>query len=194
MRPSHTIVARLFVQDIRSGLKYDDLMRRYHLTEVQLNRALQKLIDAGILTESQVSELGPRRRGKPDERKVARDLRRLMATHRITLVELLSVIEKMRGSRSLGQDGSDDLTIGRARKRKRTINAREFAEDVQLGMDLANLMAKYRLTEKQIDEVIDKLIGAKLLTEAEIYDRTVPIDTTLFKAMGDAQNAIDELE
>jgi len=169
-------------------------MGKYRVNEVQLNRVLQKLIDDGVLSEAEVSKLGPRRRGRPNEREVARDLRRLMAAHRITLRELLSLLHRMRHAKSLADPADDDLTVGRVKKIRRKINAREFAEDVQLGMDRSNLMTKYGLATDQIDEVIDRLVEAKLLTEAEIYDRSVPIDTRIFKAMAEAQKAVDRVE
>jgi len=194
MKPRRTIIAGDFVRDVHSGLNYDQLMGKYRVNEVQLNRVLQKLIDDGVLSEAEVSKLGPRRRGRPNEREVARDLRRLMAAHRITLRELLSLLHRMRHAKSLADPADDDLTVGRVKKIRRKINAREFAEDVQLGMDRSNLMTKYGLATDQIDEVIDRLVEAKLLTEAEIYDRSVPIDTRIFKAMAEAQKAVDRVE
>lgn len=80
-----------------------------------------------------------------------------------------------------------------ARPKHRRINVREFAEDVQLGLDDNNLMLKYDLNPNQLSIVLQRLLETNLLSEAELYNRLIKADTLVIGAITDAQKAIDEL-
>ncbi len=79
------------------------------------------------------------------------------------------------------------------KRKQRRINVREFAEDVQLGLDDNNLMLKYDLNQNQLSIVLQRLLETNLLSEAELYNRLIKADTMVIGAITDAQKAIDEL-
>ena len=182
------------IQDIRSGWDSDRIMTKYDLSVAQLNRTLQKLVTAEIVSESDIRHLVVRQNRQVRLNEFARDLRRLMAQYGITPKEAEGLLANSWGSEPADESDAGDLTVAVNRKKKRRINARELAEDIQLGLDHANLLTKYGLTESQLEMVIQRLIRAGLLSEAEVYDRSVPFDTQLIQAQAEAQAAIDELE
>ncbi len=194
------ISAKKFVKDLRDGLTNSRLMEKYNLTREQLNRAFQQLIDGNVMTGTEVADLTARRHSTVDVRAFAADFqagmaaRELMHKYSLNPADYYSMMDKARRVRPVPEAPRDEVTVQVRQNAKRRINAREFAEDVQLGMDHHNLMEKYDITEIQLEKVLDKLIEARLLTEAEVYDRTVPFDTQLMQAQLVAQASIDELD
>ncbi len=96
--------------------------------------------------------------------------------------------------RDAAQGKAGAMPDGKKKPDQHKINAREFAEDVQLGMDYENLTTKYGLTEDQVAKVIDRLIRTGLLTEVQVYDRSAGTDTQMVTAITRAQQAIDEID
>jgi uncharacterized protein (DUF433 family) len=189
-----------FVDDIRDGLTNDQMMEKYYLSQEQLNRTFQQLIDRKAMSSSELDGLMMRRRSTVDARVFAADLeagvdpKSLMKKYNLNPADYYSMLEKARAVEPVPEAGREEVTVQVRQHNKRRINAREFAEDVQLGMDHDNLMTKYDITPNQLDSVLRKLVSARLLTEAEVYDRTVPFDTQLMEAQQIAQASIDELE
>jgi uncharacterized protein (DUF433 family) len=182
------------IKDIRSGLDHQQLMNKYSLSLTQFNRTLQKLVNAQMVTKSDIKHLIVKKKREVRLDDFARDLRQLMIKYGISAKQAQSLLHKVRESQLVDESDTGELTVAVHKKKKRRINAREFAEDIQLGLDNANLMMKYHLSENQLETVVHRLIDAKLLTEAEVYDRSVPFDTQLIEAEVVAQAAIDELD
>jgi hypothetical protein len=61
------------------------------------------------------------------------------------------------------------------------------------GMDDVSLMVKYDLSERQLEQVFQKLIDADFITSLELWERSRMSDTQITKAFVEAQKAIDEL-
>ncbi|MEW6347525.1 MAG: hypothetical protein AB1646_00555 [Thermodesulfobacteriota bacterium] len=189
-----------FLADVRQGLDNAELKRKYGLTQDQLNRAFQKLIDLKAMTPEELRSLTDRKHTTMVLRSFAADLvsgmaPETMATkYSLNWAEYYGMVEKARELPTVPEPGIEEVTVDARKSRKRRINARELAEDFQLGMDYENLMAKYEVSEKQLDSCLKRLIEAKFLTEAEVYDRTVPFDTQLMEAQKVAQASIDELD
>jgi uncharacterized protein (DUF433 family) len=200
MAKSQLIRVKQFVNDLRDGLTNAHLMQKYNLSQEQLNRTFQQLIDRKAMSESELRSLAMRRRSTVDVRVFAADLeagmdrQSLMTKYRLNSDDYHTMVRKARAVKPVPASGHDEVTVHVRQHRKRRINAREFAEDVQLGMDHNNLITKYDITPNQLDLVLKKLVASKLLTEAEVYDRTVPFDTQLLQAEQIAQASIDELE
>ncbi|MEW6348663.1 MAG: hypothetical protein AB1646_06345 [Thermodesulfobacteriota bacterium] len=79
-------------------------------------------------------------------------------------------------------------------KAKITIRVREILDDIGLGMDDGNLMSKYRLTPALLEKVLDKLVGAGLITDEDLRERAALTDTQVTRAFLDTQRALDELD
>jgi hypothetical protein len=62
---------------------------------------------------------------------------------------------------------------------RRTINAKEIVKDVRSHMTDAWLMDKYRLSARGLQSVLDKLLGAKLITQAEHAWRPMDYEDTV---------------
>lgn len=56
MLPKRAIKATEVVDDILSGMKDDDLMRRYGLTPDELDSVLRHLLDSDLMTWNQLQE------------------------------------------------------------------------------------------------------------------------------------------
>ena len=194
MGKQRQINAGQIIKDIRSGWNHQQLMDKYALSLTQFNRTLNKLVNAELVAKSEISHLFVKKDREVKLGDFARDLRQLMIKYGITAKEAQSLLHKVRQSQLVDESDAGDMTVAVHKKVKRKINAREFAEDIQLGLDNANLMMKYRLTELQLDAAIKRLIEAKLLSEAEVYDRSVPFDTQLIEAEVAAQAAMDEID
>lgn len=59
------------------------------------------------------------------------------------------------------------------------ISAGDFVKDLRLQMTDAELMDKYRLSAKGLKSVLDKLLEAKLITQAEHDWRPVDYEDTV---------------
>ncbi len=200
MAKTRFIRTQEFVADVRRGLNNSELMGKYVLTQDQLNRAFQKLINSKAMTSQELRGLAERKHSTVDVRAFAADLQSgldpqsLAEKYSLNWAEYYGMVEKAREVPTIPEPGVEEVTVEVRKTRKRRINARELAEDFQLGMDYDNLLVKYDITEKQLDLCLKRLIEARLLTEAEVYDRTVPFDTQLMEAQKVAQASIDELE
>jgi predicted transcriptional regulator len=78
--------------------------------------------------------------------------------------------------------------------KKRTINAKALARDVDAGMGDTLLMEKYRLSTKQLESVLRRLVDADLISHLQLYERTRLSDTQVTRAFVEAQQAIKELD
>ncbi len=147
MKQTRFIDSRQFIADIRSGLGSDKLMGKYDLTQSQFNRTLQKVIDSKMLSESEVMRLKAPKQRQVNLEELAGDVKELLRKHRLTLNEFGKLMDRIRNSSLLTDTTVHEVMVRPHKKEpKRKINAMEFAEDIQLGMDHGNLMIKYNLT------------------------------------------------
>jgi hypothetical protein len=77
---------------------------------------------------------------------------------------------------------------------KRTIHAKKVARDVHAGMGDTLLMKKYKLSAKQLEGILRKLVDADLISHLQLYERTSLSDTQITKAFVEAQLAVRELD
>ncbi len=115
----------------------------------------------------------------------------------LTINQLHSVYSKLMHAGALTEDEvrQRHRNIGKTPpKRKRQIDAREFVEDVQLGMDDQNLMLKYDLSDRQLESLFKQLVASRVFSEAELYNRSLLADTQTSEAIRHAQQAVDELD
>jgi hypothetical protein len=79
------------------------------------------------------------------------------------------------------------------RKPKRTVRAADVAADVIQGVRDPELMSKYRLTSRQLEVLLGKLVAKGLLTRAQMDQRADLTDTAVTKAFVETNRSIAEL-
>ncbi len=84
-------------------------------------------------------------------------------------------------------------TQNETRKPKRTVRAADVAADVIQGVRDPELMSKYRLTSRQLEVLLGKLVAKGLLTRAQMDQRTDLTDTAVTKAFVETNRSIAEL-
>jgi hypothetical protein len=73
------------------------------------------------------------------------------------------------------------------------IKAREIAADVHSGLGDTVMMQKYRLSAKQLEGVLRKLVEVDLISYMQLYERTSLSDSQITKAFVDSERAQEEL-
>jgi uncharacterized protein (DUF433 family) len=68
------ILAEDITRDIRSGLNFGELMEKYRVTERQLDRVIRRLVNLGMIRESETSSVGKPTR-KLSATNIVKDLR-----------------------------------------------------------------------------------------------------------------------
>jgi hypothetical protein len=74
------------------------------------------------------------------------------------------------------------------------IKVKEFVADIRAGMDDPTLMRKYGLSEKELENVFQKLVEVDFITNVELWERARLSETGITKAYLEAQRAVDELD
>ncbi len=74
------------------------------------------------------------------------------------------------------------------------VKAKKVVRDIHAGMNDVLLMEKYHLNPKQLQQVLEKLVEADLITHMQLYERTQLSETTITKAFVETANAISELD
>lgn len=62
---------------------------------------------------------------------------------------------------------------------KRKIDGQEFINDIRAGMSDTELMEKYALSSRMLESLFRRLLNAKLVNPAEIYERSPYEETTI---------------
>ncbi len=68
---------------------------------------------------------------------------------------------------------------------KRKIKARALAGDIANGLGDEELMERYKLTPRQLEDVLSRLVEAGYITEKQLYERTTLSDSIVTKAFVD---------
>ena len=72
----------------------------------------------------------------------------------------------------------------------RTINGKEFAEDILSGMTDSEMIQKYGLTLQGFDRVLEYLVDAGLITKGEQLERQNVSDSQIFRAFVESSEDI----
>ncbi len=64
-------------------------------------------------------------------------------------------------------------------KNKRGINAKAVVQDIRSGMTDGDLMERYRLSAKGLRSTFQKLLAARLITQAEYGNRLTDYEDTI---------------
>lgn len=67
----------------------------------------------------------------------------------------------------------------------RKISARQIRGDIRLGLNDIELMNKYDLTSKQLEEILRQLVEVGVITHMELFERTRLSETQITKAFVD---------
>jgi hypothetical protein len=77
---------------------------------------------------------------------------------------------------------------------KRKLQAKLVVQDINDGLNDSQLMEKYTLTPKQLEQVLRQLLEQDKITHMQLYERTQLSDTQITKAFMDTNQAIHELD
>jgi len=72
----------------------------------------------------------------------------------------------------------------------RTINGKEFAEDILSGMTDSEMIQKYGLTLQGFDRVLEYLVDAGLIAKGEQLERQNVSDSQIFRAFVESSEDI----
>ena len=73
---------------------------------------------------------------------------------------------------------------------KRKINAHEIVSDIRAGLSSADLMQKYMLHPKQLNELLQRLRGQGLITRWQMFDLTTLSDSAVMQAFSKYEYSI----
>ena len=73
------------------------------------------------------------------------------------------------------------------------IKAAEFIRDFRSGMGDHALMAKYELTQGQLDRLFDELSRRNLISDSQVEDRLDITDSQITRAFVEAKEGSEEL-
>lgn len=135
--------------DVRSGMTDAELMVKYQLAARGLLSLFAKLVDAKLITIEEVERRMPGFMGSA-----------FLSTER-------------------EQDAWKIRRWKPAEKTGQPVNARTAVADVRSGMSDSDLMHKYKLTSRGLQNLFDQLIGAKLITKQELDQRNAAVDSTV---------------
>lgn len=82
----------------------------------------------------------------------------------------------------------------RPKKTKRKVKAGKVVQDLVDGMSDPELMDKYNLSERQLERLLQQLVGKGLITQRQIDERLNMDDTQVTRAFDDTRRSIEELE
>ncbi|MEW6137367.1 MAG: hypothetical protein AB1733_03970 [Thermodesulfobacteriota bacterium] len=140
------------LHDVRSGMSDAELMAKYQLAARGLQSLFAKLVDAGLITLQELERRMP------------------------------GFMQSASLSGGGGASASDTWTIRRRRlneKAGQPVSAKEAVADIRAGMSDSDLMHKFKLTSRGIQDLFDQLIAAKLITRKEIDQRNSSMDSTV---------------
>ncbi len=138
--------------DVRLGLSETELMDKYQLAAKGLQSLLTKLVASGLITEEELE------------------------WHLPGFMQSASLSEEP------GLSGVDEWKIRRTRLGEGTgqvIRAVDAISDIKAGMTDSELMEKYRLSSKGLQDLFEQLVKAKLVAPTEIERRMPTVDKTV---------------
>jgi uncharacterized protein (DUF433 family) len=143
---------RAAIADVRSGMSDTELMDKYQLAAKGLQSLLTKLV----------------------------------ASQLITIEELEQRMPEFMQSASLSEDpANSDSEAWKIRRTKpgegsgQSIRATDAVAAIKAGQSDSQLMEKYRLSSKGLQDLFDKLVKAKLVTRDEVDRRMPTMDQTV---------------
>ena len=135
--------------DVRSGMTDAELMEKYNLAAKGLQSLFAKLIETELIT---LEELERRMPGFMESA--------LLATDR---EQEAWKIRRRKPSKKSGQ----------------VVGAREAVSDIKSGMSDSDLMHKYKLTSRGLQDLFDQLIAADLIGRMDLEQRNAAADSTV---------------
>lgn len=138
--------------DVRSGLSETELMNKYQLAAKGLQSLLTKLVASKLMTQDELE------------------------WHLPGFMQSASLSEEP------GYGGAGDWKIRRTRLGEGTgqvVRAADAIADIKAGMSDSELMDKYRLSSKGLQDLFEQLVKAKLVAPTEIERRMPAVDKTV---------------
>jgi hypothetical protein len=146
------IKAKEAVADIRSGMDDASLMEKYHLSAEGLQSLFDKLVTGGFIDLSDIARRLPGYLG-------------------------VVAITECAPARRTGEAIASTPPL--KTKSPPLINVQEAARDIRWGIEDPAIMEKYRLSPRELRGLLDKLLSAGLITQADLDRRHFLNDHTV---------------
>ncbi len=143
---------RAALADVRSGLSETELMDKYQLAAKGLQSLLTKLVASELITQEELER------------------------------HLPGFMQSARLSEESGRAGGEDWKIRRTRpgeKPGQVVRAADAIADIKAGMTDSELMEKYRLSSKGLQDLLEQLVKAGLVAPTEVERRMPTVDQTV---------------
>jgi len=147
------IPAGLAVEDVRSGMDDSDLMRKYNVSPKGLRSLFTKLVQAGLIEQSEIDERIPAFVGTV-----------------ILSEDLLAPTRDM---------PVQTITIPPVTQTPPKISAREALQDIKSEMSDLALIEKYKLSAKGLESLFRKLTERGLVDQSELDRRLASFEATV---------------
>jgi len=147
------IRVREALADLRAGMKDAELMEKYNLAAKGLQSLFAKLVAAGMITMEEIEQRMP---GLMQSATISEDVQNLAEGE----------AWRLRRTRPGEQTGQ-------------LIRAGDAVADVKSGMSDTQLMEKYRLSSRGLQDLLDKLVDKRLIALEEVERRTETMDSTV---------------
>ena len=184
-RKARKIKATDLINDIIAGVVDPQLMSKYNLSASQLEALLQRLVDKGAShTKAQI------------------DARVNLEDTSITkaFVETQRSMQELDYAETMSVDPVEALAAVKKavapppQPPKPKIKAKQFVKDVEARMSDPQLMMKYRLDERQLNSLFQRLVDLGMLSVELLYNRTSISETSITKAFVEVYASLQELE
>lgn len=176
------IKANDLVIDIKAGLSDPQLMNRYDINSRQLEYLLHQLVDKGVVSQSQIEA-----RAKLADTSITR-----------AYVETSQSIQEL-------DDGPEPTAYPDQphhkppqAKGKITVKAGDIVRDLRAGLSDPEIVAKYGMTDRQLEFIFSKLVDSGRIGVEEFYNRATsspsPSHSSITRAFVDVYQSLQELE
>ncbi|MFH1113140.1 MAG: Ran-binding zinc finger domain-containing protein [Pseudomonadota bacterium] len=147
---------RAALADVRSGLSETELMDKYQLAAKGLQSLLTKLVASGLMTREELER------------------------------HLPGFMQSAFLSEESGRAGGTDWKIRRTRPGEKpgerpgqVVRAADAIADIKAGMTDSELMGKYRLSSKGLQDLLEQLVKTGLVAPTEVERRMPTVDKTV---------------
>ncbi len=203
------ISGREIVHDLRYGMTRQELMLKYGLSDAQLKKTFEIVLEQRRKVASKISEdVRSGMTGTELAEKYQLSNSGLQEVCQKLLSEGLLETADMERLKSALHNGTSHHNErrqipgrfpekGKAARAKRQVKPAEFLSDVRAGLDDAGLMQKYRISGHELLKVMSKLIWRGLMSPTELHMRRSLAKTVylpIFKCPSCNEITYEELE
>lgn len=195
-KPRVKIKATEIAAEVRDGIADSALMAKYRISARQLESILQRILNAGLITEAELAA-----RSKKSDALSSRAI--------IDLRNSFQELDDEEDTKTTNTNTTNTNTItsdsrmrapagtSKAKGRtthKRRVKAKHLVSDIEKGISDDAIMNKYNLTPRQLEYLLQRLVETGAIQEMKLWERTSLSSTQVTKAFVDVQRSISELD